>query len=85
MFDFQNVTFLPLCLEGDCDFEKGLCTWSHVKGLDKFDWLLGKGSTQSQFTGPKSDHSKGDLSGNLAADALPSVTGKPSLAVCDLK
>ena len=51
------------CCLGDCNFEKGLCTWQHVKGKDKFDWLIGKGSTGSSFTGPSTDHTKGDSTG----------------------
>lgn len=35
-----------------------------MKGVDKFDWLLGKGSTGSSFTGPSNDHTKGDSTGN---------------------
>jgi len=50
-------------LLGDCDFENGLCTWSHVKSGDKFDWLIGKGGTNTQFTGPLADHTKGDSTG----------------------
>lgn len=37
-----------------------------MKGVDKFDWLLGKGSTGSSFTGPSNDHTKGDSTGNLS-------------------
>lgn len=54
----------PCPLPGDCDFEKGRCTWLEVQdGTDTFDWLLGSGSTQSFSTGPGSDHTQGNAQG----------------------
>ena len=40
-----------------------MCTWKHARAYDKFDWLRGKGSTGSSFTGPTADHTKGDSTG----------------------
>lgn len=50
----------------DCDFEKDECLWKQAKGkLDDFDWLRGKGGTQSRFTGPTVDHTLGTDKGNI--------------------
>ena len=50
----------------DCDFEKDECLWKQVKGgNDDFDWLRGKGGTQSRFTGPRVDHTLGTDRGNI--------------------
>ena len=49
--------------QGNCDFEKGLCTWTNVRGTDQFDWLTGNGGTSSRFTGPSSDHTLGTSAG----------------------
>ena len=51
-------------LPGNCDFEKGLCTWTNPGGVDDFDWVLGRGSTASQLTGPSADHTVGNATGN---------------------
>ena len=51
-------------LPGNCDFEKGMCTWMNIGG-DTFDWRLGKGATPSGNTGPNSDHTLGTPKGNL--------------------
>ena len=47
---------------GDCDFEHNFCTWSNIGG-DDFDWLIGRGSTPSRFTGPQNDHTQGNTQG----------------------
>lgn len=47
---------------GNCNFEKNTCIWSNTMG-DDFDWLRKKGRTQSQFTGPSTDHTTGDITG----------------------
>lgn len=43
---------------GDCDFEKGTCTWRNTNQGDNFDWLRKQGQTNSQFTGPQNDHTQ---------------------------
>ena len=48
---------------GDCDFERGLCTWHNAITGDKFDWIQGSGGTLTVGTGPASDHTLGDKSG----------------------
>lgn len=49
--------------KGNCDFENGMCTWTNPGGIDDFDWLLGKGSTGTTYTGPAADHTLGNASG----------------------
>ena len=39
-----------------------MCSWRNLRN-DNFDWLIGRGSTSSRYTGPSVDHTKGDLSG----------------------
>ena len=44
---------------GSCNFETDLCTWTNSRTGDDFDWERSQGSTGSQNTGPKTDHSLG--------------------------
>ena len=50
---------------GDCDFEKGICTWVNSPNIvdDEFDWTRGSGGTPSKFTGPATDHTTGTNKG----------------------
>lgn len=48
---------------GDCNFETGTCNWVNVQNTDNFDWLRGRGSTLSSFTGPSVDHTTNSSSG----------------------
>ena len=50
---------------GDCTFEKDRCEWLEVHGTDRFDWLLGSGSTSSFSTGPSVDHTLGTGQGKF--------------------
>ena len=51
---------------GDCDFEDFiLCGYIQDAHYDNFDWIRGHGSTRTERTGPKTDHTKGDMSGKL--------------------
>ena len=48
---------------GNCDFEKGTCTWRNTRKGDDFDWLQGKGNTLSSTTGPSNDHTTNSANG----------------------
>ena len=51
------------CFIGDCDFEDFfLCEYIQAQN-DDFDWIRGHGSTRTNRTGPKNDHTKDDQSG----------------------
>lgn len=50
---------------GFCDFEKDLCTWKNIKS-DQFDWLRGKGYTDTPNTGPTTDHTLKTPEGHYA-------------------
>lgn len=54
-----------VCPPGDCDFEKGMCTWVNSFNIvdDEFDWTRGSGGTPSSFTGPSTDHTTGTKKG----------------------
>ena len=58
----NNASF---SLTGNCDFEKGLCTWVNSLNIveDEFDWRRGSGGTPSRLTGPKTDHTTGTKKG----------------------
>lgn len=47
------------CIEGDCNFDTGKCSWSNYVGSDKFDWTVGKSTAVSVNTGPYYDHTSG--------------------------
>uniref|UniRef100_A0A2C9LR76 MAM domain-containing protein n=1 Tax=Biomphalaria glabrata TaxID=6526 RepID=A0A2C9LR76_BIOGL len=44
-----------------CDFEDGLCGWSHDI-TDDFNWVINQGETPTANTGPEADHTKNDSS-----------------------
>ena len=45
----------------DCDFERGLCHgWNNDPTMD-FIWQLNRGHTQTNGTGPGTDHTKSSL------------------------
>ncbi len=48
---------------GNCDFERGKCTWTNTLVGDTFDWRRSKGGTPSGRTGPSTDHTRQDSSG----------------------
>ncbi|XP_066300036.1 MAM and LDL-receptor class A domain-containing protein 1-like [Branchiostoma lanceolatum] len=66
---------------GDCDFEDGRCTWSNLNVGDDFDWLRGRGDTQSQFTGPTVDHTLGTDQGQymFIETSNPRVPGETAM------
>ena len=49
---------------GRCDFEHGLCVWEQGR-KDDFDWTRNTGYTPSYSTGPLTDHTTGQSSGEL--------------------
>ncbi|XP_062504071.1 MAM and LDL-receptor class A domain-containing protein 1-like [Corticium candelabrum] len=52
---------------GDCDFEQDACRcccWKNLLIGDRNDWTRSRGPTQSQGTGPSSDHTFGNSSGH---------------------
>jgi hypothetical protein len=54
------VTYPPLLL--DCNFESGLCEWSH--GSKNFTWQINTGATVSDNTGPLFDHTFQSIKGH---------------------
>ena len=50
---------------GDCDFEKGKCTWTNSPNVvaDEFDWTRQSGTTASVSTGPQVDHTTNSKTG----------------------
>ena len=56
-------TYKPTYFQGNCDFEKDLCTWTNTKQKDNFDWLRSRGRTSTLNTGPAADHTKGSSLG----------------------
>ncbi|XP_071504491.1 MAM and LDL-receptor class A domain-containing protein 1-like [Diadema antillarum] len=46
-----------------CDFETDMCDWANTQNGDELDWLRHTGSTDSQDTGPLTDHTTGTISG----------------------
>ncbi|CAB4024986.1 MAM and LDL-receptor class A domain-containing 2-like, partial [Paramuricea clavata] len=63
--NLRNGTFCEDDIDGNCDFEEnGFCEWHQViEGYDDLDWILHKGDTPSEDTGPKVDHTRGSAEG----------------------
>uniref|UniRef100_A0A2C9KZ22 MAM domain-containing protein n=1 Tax=Biomphalaria glabrata TaxID=6526 RepID=A0A2C9KZ22_BIOGL len=59
-----------------CDFEDGLCGWSHDL-TDDFNWVINQGETPTANTGPMADHTKNDSSGHylFVESSAPQTTG----------
>ncbi|KAK0053445.1 MAM and LDL-receptor class A domain-containing protein 1 [Biomphalaria pfeifferi] len=69
----------PTCKAGTsngCDFEDGLCGWSHDL-TDDFNWVINQGETPTAKTGPMVDHTKNDSSGHylFVESSAPQTTG----------
>ncbi|CAH1786798.1 unnamed protein product, partial [Owenia fusiformis] len=62
-FDDVKVLKTSCPFTGDCDFENGICGWTHFQDGTQFDWTLGRGSTKSTGTGASVDHTFGNSSG----------------------
>ncbi|XP_078681324.1 MAM and LDL-receptor class A domain-containing protein 1-like isoform X2 [Branchiostoma floridae x Branchiostoma belcheri] len=50
---------------GRCDFEANFCSWKQSEE-DNFDFQRGQGSTDTSYTGPQTDHTKGNERGHYA-------------------
>ncbi|XP_078600428.1 MAM and LDL-receptor class A domain-containing protein 1-like [Branchiostoma floridae x Branchiostoma japonicum] len=50
---------------GRCDFERNFCNWEQ-SDQDNFDFQRGQGSTDTSYTGPQMDHTKGNTRGHYA-------------------
>ncbi|XP_074250574.1 apical endosomal glycoprotein isoform X4 [Saimiri boliviensis] len=55
------------CLAASCDFESGLCGWSHLArpGLGGYSWDWGGGATPSRYLQPPVDHTLGTEAGTF--------------------
>eukprot|EP00058_Branchiostoma_floridae_P011221 XP_002596709.1 hypothetical protein BRAFLDRAFT_219050 [Branchiostoma floridae] len=61
----DDVTFSLGCFKEDsgrCDFERNFCNWEQ-SDQDNFDFQRGQGSTDTSYTGPQMDHTKGNTRG----------------------
>ncbi|KAK2120740.1 Apical endosomal glycoprotein [Saguinus oedipus] len=58
----------PCPQPGSCDFESGLCGWSHQAwpGLGGYSWDWGGGATPSRYLQPPVDHTLGTEAGHFA-------------------
>nr|XP_012639993.1 apical endosomal glycoprotein isoform X3 [Microcebus murinus] len=58
----------PCPKPGSCDFESGLCGWSHLAwpGLGGYSWDWSGGATPSRYPHPAVDHSLGTEAGHFA-------------------
>lgn len=71
-------------LAASCDFEAGLCGWSHVPrpGLGGYSWDWGSGASPSRYAQPPVDHTLGTEAGGSEAGRRPRAshaTPQPSL------
>ncbi|KAF4016877.1 hypothetical protein G4228_008070 [Cervus hanglu yarkandensis] len=59
---------LSLRNPASCDFEAGLCGWSHVPrpGLGGYSWDWGSGASPSRYAQPPVDHTLGTEAGHFA-------------------
>lgn len=46
-----------------CSFEDGFCGWTNTKDGDSTEWVMNQGSTPTEGTGPKYDHTLGTALG----------------------
>ncbi|PNJ09801.1 MAMDC4 isoform 3 [Pongo abelii] len=58
----------PCPQPGSCDFESGLCGWSHLAwpSLGGYSWDWGGGATPSRYPQPPVDHTLGTEAGHFA-------------------
>lgn len=48
---------------GTCSFEDGFCDWTNTKTGDTSEWVMNQGSTPTEGTGPRYDHTLGTALG----------------------
>lgn len=46
-----------------CSFEDGFCDWTNTKEGDDSEWVMNRGSTPTEGTGPRYDHTLGTALG----------------------
>lgn len=76
-----QVTSLPRPLAASCDFETGLCGWSHVPwpGLGGYSWDWSSGATPSRYSQPPVDHTLGtDAGGCEPGKGSEHIPGRPA-------
>uniref|UniRef100_A0A8C5KA59 MAM domain containing 4 n=1 Tax=Jaculus jaculus TaxID=51337 RepID=A0A8C5KA59_JACJA len=58
----------PCTQPGSCDFESGLCGWSHLAwpSLGSYSWDWSSGATPSRYLQPTVDHTLGTEAGHFA-------------------
>ncbi|GAB1286077.1 Apical endosomal glycoprotein [Apodemus speciosus] len=58
----------PCAQPGSCDFESGLCGWSHLPwpSLGGYSWDWSSGATPSRYPQPSVDHTLGTEAGHFA-------------------
>ncbi|XP_008840205.1 apical endosomal glycoprotein [Nannospalax galili] len=58
----------PCAQPGSCDFESGLCGWSHLAwpSLGRYSWDWSSGATPSRYPQPTVDHTLGTEAGHFA-------------------
>ncbi|XP_074218773.1 apical endosomal glycoprotein isoform X9 [Camelus bactrianus] len=61
-------SLLPRSPAASCDFEAGLCGWSHLPrpGLGGYSWDWSSGATPSRYPQPAVDHTLGTEAGHFA-------------------
>lgn len=66
-------------LAASCDFETGLCGWSHLSwpSLGGYSWDWSSGSTPSRYPQPPVDHTLGTDAGGSGSGRGPRATHTP--------
>lgn len=75
------VSSLPGSRAASCDFETGLCGWSHVPwpGLGGYSWDWSSGSTPSRYSQPPVDHTLGTgAGGSEPGEGSQRIPGRPA-------
>lgn len=70
------------CPAGSCDFESGLCGWSHLAwpSLGGYSWDWGGGATPSRYPQPPVDHTLGTKAGTCPLEPGGEATQRPHTA-----
>nr|XP_045230048.1 apical endosomal glycoprotein isoform X6 [Macaca fascicularis] len=72
----------PCPRPGSCDFESGLCGWSHLAwpSLGGYSWDWGGGATPSRYPQPPVDHTLGTKAGTCPLEPGGEATQRPHTA-----